>query len=209
MTSADIIKSISETITIVKATTKDYNVVKEDTSLREAFHEAGRGLILVKETLQGVKDHLDICNPVGDPKKAMRALEACNETAKLSKVIFEDVAKAEETSRFENYKEAVRDKGKGRTVEAVVKGMMSSVCQLAQDSSIKGAMEDHVKGLRAAIEKLTKMEPSLPTEESAYIFSHYGDGDQFNALEGGTQNIARGSGPQFPGANFNGNLQFG
>ncbi len=39
-------------------------------------------------------------------------------------------------------------------------------------------------------------------------FNVYGPGDQFNAL-GGTQNISKGSGNQFPGATFSGSVQFG
>ncbi|KAH7016317.1 uncharacterized protein B0I36DRAFT_396518 [Microdochium trichocladiopsis] len=39
-------------------------------------------------------------------------------------------------------------------------------------------------------------------------FNSYGPGDQFNA-PGGTQNISKGSGNQFPGATFSGSVQFG
>ncbi|KAM5357709.1 hypothetical protein ACJZ2D_015994 [Fusarium nematophilum] len=39
-------------------------------------------------------------------------------------------------------------------------------------------------------------------------FNNYGSGDQFNA-PGGTQNISKGIGNQFPGATFSGTVQFG
>ncbi|KAF9784161.1 hypothetical protein IL306_008314 [Fusarium sp. DS 682] len=39
-------------------------------------------------------------------------------------------------------------------------------------------------------------------------FNNYGPGDQLNA-PGGTQNISKGSGNQFPGGTFNGSVQFG
>ncbi|KAH7478076.1 hypothetical protein FOMA001_g9747 [Fusarium oxysporum f. sp. matthiolae] len=57
--------------------------------------------------------------------------------------------------------------------------------------------------------------PPRPSTEEAQIdkpsnsyFNSYGSGDQFNA-PGGTQNISKGSGNQFTGATFSGNVQFG
>lgn len=45
-------------------------------------------------------------------------------------------------------------------------------------------------------------------EKPAILASNMGSGDQFNA-PGGTQNISKGSGNHFPGANFSGNVTFG
>ncbi|RSL38020.1 hypothetical protein CEP53_015257 [Fusarium sp. AF-6] len=198
---------ISRTITTLEAAINHYNVVKDDKGLRKAFHGAGRGLLRVKQALEAASTQLAGGNLAGDLQSAMNSLEACNINAELSKSIFNAVAQAPKPSRFESYKEAVRQEGKGRTVEVLVMGMMMDVCALAENDVIKAGMGDQVNGLRGAIEKLSEMEPSVPKEGSGTTFTHYGSGDQNHAI--GTQNIAKGSGPQFPGGNFNAPLHFG
>lgn len=208
MTSVNVINLISSTIDALKATTKDYNIVNDDKGLHETFHEAGRGLLLVEQALQTVKDQLDGHDLAGDAKSAISSLEACNTKAKLSESILKDVTQAPDASRFEHYKTAVRRKGKGNTVEVLVMGMMNDACDLARASAIEAAMEDQVKGLRHAIDRLSTMEPSVPNDQWANTFSNYGSGSQFNA-PGGTQNNNMGSGNQFPGASFSGTVHFG
>lgn len=189
----------ASTITTLEATTQHYNAVKDDKGLREAFHEAGRGLPLVERALRGAQ-----CNLAKVPQSAMNLLEACNTKAKISASIFEAVAQGPETSRLERYKAAVRQEGKGSTVEALVVGMMKDLCALAENYAI----QDQVMGLREAIEKLSKMEGSLPKEESGKTFTHSGPGDQFNTT-GGTLNTSRGSGYHLPGAIFHAAVTFG
>ncbi|KAM5359226.1 hypothetical protein ACJZ2D_014653 [Fusarium nematophilum] len=172
---------ISTTITTLEAAIDHYNVVKDNKGLREAFHEAGRGLLLVGRALQTAKTQLDGRNLAGDPQSAMDSLKECNTNAELSKNIFNTVAQAPETSRFERYKEAVRQEGKGRTVEVLMMGMMNDVCALAENGAIRAGMEDQVNELRGAIEKLSKMEASVPKEGLGDTFTHYGSGDMLNA----------------------------
>ncbi|KAK4206118.1 hypothetical protein QBC37DRAFT_301447 [Rhypophila decipiens] len=203
MACADV-ANFSGTIAILKATTKHYNIVSNEKSLRGAFHEAGRGLLLVEEALQAAETLLD----GRGLQSVMNSLESCNTKAKLSESIFRDVAEAPERARFERYKAAVRRDGKGNTVEALVEGMMEDVCDLAKESAIEAAMETHVKALRDAIDKLSGMEPSVPTEGSGDMYSNSGSGTQFNAPRG-TQNNNTGSGHQFTGPSFSGPVTFG
>lgn len=197
---------ISTTITTLEAATDHYNVVKDDKGLREAFHEAGRGLLLVRQALQTGKTQLGGRNAAGDPQSALDSLKACNANAELSKSIFNAVAQAPETSRFEGYKEAVRQEGKRRTIEVLMMGMMTDVCALAENCAIRAEMEGQVNRLRGAIEKLSKMEASVPNERSGDSFTHFGSGDQLNAL-GGTVNKSTGDGKHFAGATFSGPVQ--
>ncbi|KAH7115566.1 hypothetical protein EDB81DRAFT_819857 [Dactylonectria macrodidyma] len=86
--------------------------------------------------------------------------------------------------------------------------MMNGVCALAENGAIKTEMEDQVKGLRDAIEKLSKMEPSVPKEGSdGDTFTNFGSGDMLNA-PGGIVNKSTGSGNHFPGATFSGSVTF-
>ncbi|KAF6519505.1 hypothetical protein HZS61_017879 [Fusarium oxysporum f. sp. conglutinans] len=198
---------ISTTITNLEAATRHYSVVEGDKGLREAFHEAGRVLLLVGGTLQAAKTQLSGRDLAGDPQSAMDSLKECSANAELSKNIFNAVAQAPETSRFERYKEVVRQEGKGRTVEVLMMGMMNGVRALAENGAIRAGMEDQINALRGAIEKLSKMEASVPDERSSNIFAQYGSGDQLNA-PGGTVNKSTGSGNHFPGATFSGPVTF-
>jgi hypothetical protein len=137
----------------------------------------------------------------------MDSLKKCNANAELSKNIFNAVTQAPETSRFDRYKEVVRQEGKGRPVEVLMMGMMNYVCALAENGAIRAGMEDQINALRGAIEKLSKMEASVPDEMSRNTFAHYGAGDQLNA-PGGTVNKSTGSGNHFPGVTFSGPVTF-
>ncbi len=86
-------------------------------------------------------------------------------------------------------------------------GMMKDMCALAEDDTMKEAMEDRVVELRGAMAKLSKMEPSVPTEEAGHSYTNWGR-DQINA-PGGTVNRSEGSGNHFPGATFSGSVSFG
>ena len=84
--------------------------------------------------------------------------------------------------------------------------MMNDVCDLVKESAIEAVIKDQVKGLRDTMGKLSKMEPSVPNEQSGDTFSNYGS-NQYNTPEG-TQNINTGNGKQFPGANFHAPVTF-
>jgi hypothetical protein len=205
--SATVTDLISTTTTNLEAATGHYSVANGDKGLCETFHEAGRGLLLVGWALQTAKTQLGGRDLAGDPQSAMDSLKECNANAELSKNIFNAVAQAPETSRLERYKEAVRQEGKGRTVEVLMMGMMNYVCVLGENDAIRAGLEDQVNALRGAIEQLSKMEPSVPNEASGNTFTHFGSGDMLNA-PGGTVNRSTGSGNHFPGATFSGPVTF-
>jgi hypothetical protein len=208
MLDANFSSLVSSTITVLNSTKNDYNNVSGDRRLPRAFHEAGQGLLLIEEVFQYVKSQTDGRNIRGDHGDTIRSLEACKAKAELSEGIFKDVSQAPETERFEYYKRAVRRKGECNPVEVLVMGMMSDVCDMAKDSAIEAIMRTRVKVLREALEKLSKMEPSVKNKQSGNIFSSYGSGNQFNAT-GGAQNNNTGSGNQFSGASFSGPVHFG
>ncbi|KAM5431737.1 hypothetical protein MferCBS31731_007797 [Microsporum ferrugineum] len=209
MSDVDVPTLIMITIIPLNSATEWYNTVKDDKNLREAFHGAGQGVLLVKKALDATKTQPDGCSLSGEPASVRSLLLACNAKSKLVESIFKEVALAPKDSRYDRYQAAVRREGKGDAVEALVGGMMEDVCDMVKGSTIEAAMESHVKELREAIEKLSNMEPSMPSEprqDSKYV--HYGSGDQFNA-PGGTQNKSSGNGNHFPGATITRNLNFG
>ncbi|KAI8278877.1 hypothetical protein K4K60_005894 [Colletotrichum sp. SAR11_57] len=195
-TVADLILS---TITTLEGGLNHYNVVKDDKGLRDAFHEAGRGLLLIRQPLQAAQR-----TSAREPQNAMASLKKCSANGELVKSIFNAVAEAPENARFKVYKEAVRQEGNGRTVEDLVVAMMQDVYALADNLAI----QDKVKELHEAIEKLSKMDPSLPKGSDGDVYTHTGSGDMYNTF-GGTVNRSAGTGNHFPGATFSGAVNFG
>lgn len=208
MMAATVTDLISGTITALEGATDQYNLIRDDKGLQEAFHSAGQRMILIEEALRAANTQLARRDQTQVSQSVLNSLEACNNKAELSMSIFKHVAPMPKTSRFERYYAAVRSEGKGKTVEVLVMGMMSDVCALAENDAIRAAMEDQVKKLRDATEKLSKMEASVPGQKSGNMFNHYGTGDQLNA-PGGTLNKSTGSGNHFPGATFSGSVSFG
>ena len=167
-------------------------------TFQQRFIKRGEGLRLIEDALQRVERHNDGREIAGEPKHVMGLLEACNCKARLSEAIFQDVAQEGTSDRFEDYKMAVREKGKGSPVEALVTAMMHDVCEIANDSTIEAAMKAEIISLSTALEQLSKMEPSVSNEQPGSHFSNYGSGNRFNTT-GGTQNNNMGNGNQFPG----------
>jgi len=166
----------ADTINAVEAAATCYNFVRDDKSLRKAFDEAGRSQGLVRQALQAANSDL------GDRKPTEKTAEldkACHAKAKLFESIFKEVAQAPEDSRFQRYKEVVREH-KGSTVEVLIAGMMKDVCGLAEGDVMKVAMEDQVLDLRDAMAKLSKMEPSVPKKKATHDFTNRGR-DHINA----------------------------
>nr|AAS80313.1 SesA [Fusarium haematococcum] len=195
---ATVSELISSTIKSLEEGIRCHKDVEDDNGLREAFHEAGRGLSVVNQALQAAQG-----NSAREPQSAMNPLRVCNTKANISASIFKAVAQAPKTSRFEGYKEAVRQEGNGQTVEVLVVGMMKDVCALAENFAI----QDQVKKLHETIEKLSAMKPSLPKEGPGHTFTNIGNGNQYNATDG-PQNINQG-GNQVTGGTFPGTVNFG
>ena len=200
---------VSSTISALERARKDYDVIKNDGSLRRTFHEAGRGLELVESGLQRVKTNLESKTTSTDLHSTAKSLEACNAKAKRSETIYKSVAQEQQISRHERYSSVAQQQGQATTVEALSIGMMKDVCDLAASNAAKGLMEDELRKLHDAINDLGRMEPSVSAERERVVISNWGSGQQFNNSGGGTQSNNLGSGHQFTGATFSGTVHFG
>lgn len=196
---------ISESVAIIEATVEDHITVHEDESLREVFHEAGRGLQLVKEALEMVRTRLHGHNMT---EHSMSLIKSCKTKAELSEEIVRHVARGPSTSRSLSYKAALQQKSGGKSVENLTVGMMDDMCHLAQNMKAEKALDNLVGRLRVAMAKLSAMEPSMPNEGRGQNFHSYNESRQYNA-PGGTQNNNSTGGNQFPGAFFSGPINFG
>lgn len=195
--------SISNIIDIVEAARKKYELVKDDKMLGKTFHKAGHGLLLIKEVLSALRPHI----PVEVPKDTT-SLESCSSTAELLETIFHEVSQAPADVRLQSYVTYIETNGRASLVEILVIGMMEHICQLATDCAIEDKMEDQLYELRTAIDKLAKMEPSVPVNQrEMYHFANQSNGSQYNAT-GGSQHNATNNAKQFVGSTFHALVTF-
>ncbi|OAQ71445.1 hypothetical protein VFPPC_03743 [Pochonia chlamydosporia 170] len=193
---------LSTTVETLKAAMHCYTTVKDDNSLRRAFHGAGERLRYVVQVLEAAKAHIARHGLDGDLEEPQNLLQVCSTKVKQSQGIFQMVARAPQTSRLPFYKAAVKQLGNGQVVEDLVKGMMIDVCVFAENNAIRGMMRNEVAVLRNAIETLSNMEPSLSTERSGDNYNNWSAGDMLNAPRGKvTKN-------NFSGATFSGTVSF-
>ncbi|KAK6703661.1 hypothetical protein SNK04_013591 [Fusarium graminearum] len=204
-----IITLIERTTPILEAAEAEYEKVNKDNKLRLVFHQAGKGLALVKKTLELVKPHLQNRDLGGGLEDAKNSIKACTRKVTSAEWMFRQVALAPENSRFGVYNKLLAREGKQYMVEVLVQGMMKDVCELVKQSGIEERMQDEVEDLRDAINAFEDMVPSAPTEEKGHNVSNFGDGDQFSAAGFAEQNNNTGSGNQLPGGVFNREVNFG
>lgn len=198
---------LSDTISTLTTATQHHKAICADTSLPEAFHEAAYGALRGNELLQLIEAQL-AQHDLRRPQEAQAALEACKKKAQLLEEIFEEVSGAPEAYRLLCYKKAVRRKGRESMVEVLAIGVIDDACSLAGDSALDGSTETEVERLQDLVQDLRKMEPSVPDDRPRTTFTNHGPGNQFNA-PGGTQNNNLGSGNQFLGSTFHGEVKFG
>lgn len=204
MANSQFTRLASETINTVNSAERHYNKIKTDSHLPGSLHGAGQALQYVQSALRRVQGRVDR-DSVGT---CLQSLAACNTKAKLSERIFNYTAQARTDRRLEAYGEAVRRKAGGKMIEQLAREMVADLCTLVSYSTARGIMEGQMEQLRAEMERLSKMEPSISEARPRNEFSSYGSGNQFNAT-GGTQNNNTGSGNQFSGATFSGPVYFG
>lgn len=204
---ADLAGVLSNTIATLETATRHHKTIHNDESLPEVVHKAAHGLSRVIELLQLIGTQLGQRGP-RSPQDALASSESCNKKAQVFEETFKEVSQAPETLRLQYYRAAVRRRGRESMVEVLASGMMDDVCSLAGDGALNEETKSQAEGLRALIEELAAMEPSVPDDRAGYTFANHGPGNQFNA-PGGTQNNNMGSGNQFPGATFSGAVHFG
>jgi hypothetical protein len=153
-----VISLISAVIGIVQATKQVYDVANDAKDLPEAFREVGEKLPLVEDTLRLAEASVDdksakIIKPV---------IETCKGKATILKELVQKVVPKADASRTQRYWTALRTLDKGSRVETLMKEILENLHLLADHGSFKVAK--NFEELAAAIDKLSKIEPSAPDE---------------------------------------------
>ncbi|OAP54477.1 hypothetical protein AYL99_11578 [Fonsecaea erecta] len=199
-----VIGLISGVISIVSAIRSTYDAVKDKDNLPEAFRDVARRLPIVQETLNAAKAHIQDNQSDKTSEGVKAIIKACESKAQKLNALFQKVAPQEEDSRADRYLKAVRNLGKGGRVEVLMKGILEDMQLLAGNGVVKLASEAQLRDLKAAIEEISALKPSIPDEEfpdSSNVFNQYGAGHMFNAI-GGKNLYNLGDGNQFQGENL-------
>jgi alkaline phosphatase len=195
---------ISGIISIVDATKKVYDAVKDKDRLPVAFREVAIRLPIVYDTLEATGKYIE--KHPADGCLIENLIKSCDTRAKLLRDIFEKVAAPEKgkDSRADRYLKAVRVMGKGARVESLVKGILEDLQLLVGNHLVHVTSDEQNQALAASIKDVSDIEPSIPDEalsETSNSFYQSGGGNMFNTF-GGKNQYYLGGGNQFQGQNL-------
>ncbi|KAL6697215.1 hypothetical protein J3F84DRAFT_368320 [Trichoderma pleuroticola] len=204
--------TFSEITTAVEKAADYYATVKSNTALGDDFHEAGRGLDVIHKTLKhfSTEQATDPLQPQSPPEAAEDTvspvgslLNGCRDGAKSLRALFWDVSQATGSEeRVQLYRDFLRENSIQNLAKTVVLKLMKNINELAKYYKIE---EENLKALDDGINALE----SDPNPQNEGRFSNSGNGSQYNATTGATQNNMTGNGPNFVGSRFGGPLTFG
>lgn len=182
-----IISLVSGVVTIVDGIKTIYDAAGDAEGLPAAFRTVAERLPLIRETLKVVEEQLQGANMSKDAYEAIQGnVERARLKAEQLDTIFQKCVPSEDASRFDRYVGALRTLGKGHKVEILMKELLESVQDIANQRAIRVATEEHIAKLVGAMEDLLSMGPSVSDETidgsgvSGRII-HTGTGDLYSA----------------------------
>jgi hypothetical protein len=194
---------IDGVIRTVDSAEKVYKSRKDAASLPKAFHEVAKELALVTIILAQAAQQIKSGSPTEEACTALElVVKSCESKATQLEKLFRRCIPEGKASTQDRYVKAVQFLGRDHMVEVLMKGLLEAVQQLASNEGVKLARTEHTEQLVGAIERMSKMDPSVPAElqgkpPGANI--HYGSGPQINHGGLGDQNTNTGAGKMFVG----------
>jgi N-terminal domain on NACHT_NTPase and P-loop NTPases len=186
-----VIGLLSSLAGLVESTVKAYKAIKDFRKLPQVIQEAAKDLDLVEVTLNAaISSHgTRVDNATWTFIKAQ--VEKCDIKISSMKDIFEKLGKSENNKMKAMYTSLMFNLGKQQRVEELMKGIMNDVQALASNRIFSTATQSQVEELKVAIQKLMKMEPSVPD----HVFQVSGDYNQnisnnINTVHGNQYNTA-------------------
>lgn len=197
-----IVGLISSIITIIETSKKLYDASHDAKGLHEAFHDVAQNIPLVLDILrdcQAIQQQVDKdCETTIDAGHKLELEESstatkpvmadCLKKAKTLETIFEKVMPAEGAKKRERYKKAAKSMKPGRAKRVVdlMASIMTNLQTLQTSRFFKDQLEKRDVDIRAALDRLSELGPSLQDDEGT--FRHSGSG---------AQNINTGKGAQY------------
>lgn len=165
----DPLSAIASIIAIVQATYSTYQVIEHIKVLPKEFNEVGQNLPLAKVTLSLARDQLQAQKLDESSWKALEPIVgSCEKKAKQLQDIFERVekgAKSTDASVFNLYRTSLLHLGKARRVETLMQDILKGLEALTMNQMFRTASQSQVDQLKEAIDKLFKVESSVPDSD--------------------------------------------
>jgi len=159
MSGVEVIGLVAAIITILDGVATVSSAIKDANGLPRAFREVDGRLPLAKDILESVEG----VDPNESCWSSMElTVKNCHEKADYLKEIFDAVKKTSEAPLPRRYYNAVKNLGKGKQVETLMRGILEDVQLLAGRQSFNTATKGQIKELADAIEVLSKMPSSVP-----------------------------------------------
>ncbi|KAM0701004.1 hypothetical protein Q7P35_011364 [Cladosporium inversicolor] len=197
-----IVGLIGSIIAIIETSRKLYDASHDAKGLHEAFRDVAHNIPLVLDILRDCRDIQqqvdEDCNTTTDAthklelEKSSAATKTvmadCQKKANALESIFEIVMPAEGAKKRERYKKAAKSMKPGRAKKVVdlMAGIMTDLQTLQTSRFFKDQLEKRDVDIKAALDKLSELGPSLQDDEGT--FRHSGSG---------AQNINTGKGAQY------------
>lgn len=197
-----IVGLISSVIAIIETSKKLYDASHDAKGLHEAFRDVAQNIPLVLDILrdcQAIQQQVDKDGETTIDVAHKLELEEssaatktvmvdCHKKAKTLETMFEKVMPAEGAKKRERYKKAAQSMKPGRAKKVVdlMAGIMTNLQTLQTSRFFKDQLEKREVDIKAALDKLSELGPSLQDDEGT--FRHSGSG---------AQNINTGKGAQY------------
>lgn len=165
-----VIGGISAILSIADAIADIYKTIKDIDGLPEAFSVVNGRLPIVKNILKSAQQHIDAARDEAVCKGIKHIVEQCKTNADTLKDIFEKIKPDTGAGKIERYWKAVKAKGKGYEVEALMTSILVDIQLLNSQHGMNTATEDQQKEILAAIKKLSEVQLSISNSE----FHHTG-----------------------------------
>jgi NACHT NTPase-like protein len=180
MDPASLLGIIGTTVTIIEATLKSTQTIIKIADLPAAFKQVEKHLPLVKRTLYDAERTIKGSNDDLPVNSIEKILNECQERVEQLDVIFteleekcnQDKEKASWSTVRSWYRDVLRGI-KGHRVEVLMKEIMGSLTKLGTLATFRGATQQDMEEIKAALKELLKVEPSLDDAEFGALGSNY------------------------------------
>ncbi|KAF5643076.1 hypothetical protein F52700_2791 [Fusarium sp. NRRL 52700] len=203
-----IISTINLTATTLEHAERAYGKMEKSNQLKISFHQAGKQLATVKNTLNVIRRYIEEGKSSGDVDAADDCIRMCYDNASFSERAFADVASVPDQERLKQYRIYLKHQGNEYRVEVLVRAMMINTCELAKHAGAEGEVASELRSLRWSIkyfdQEISKQDEGDEKMRGTAGASHNGIGDLYHAKDDATQNNIKDHGTQYFGSSAEG-----
>ncbi|KAI1176828.1 hypothetical protein F4777DRAFT_234081 [Nemania sp. FL0916] len=169
MSGFEVFGVIGTAITIIDATIKVYDAIKDLHGLPDAFREVNRRLPLLKNILTdaGGEEAKDDTNPMSshEATSLKEIIDSCNKKVERLCAIFTRIQKSSDRTFSSAYRSLTLKLGKASRVETLMSDIWKDIDLLMAHRVFKDSTQKHVKEVEQAKQELERVTPSLPDSD--------------------------------------------